>query len=161
MIKIDSAFVEVIAENAKLSERKRASFNLHKSYDDKLQRFVNAIEPYSYVQPHKHENPDKREIFIIIKGKMLVVSFDDNGNIADHFILDAGKDKFAIEIPEKIYHSIFSLESGSIAIEIKDGPYMPSNDKIFATWAPKEGDEQCKAYIDGILQKLNLKISSF
>ncbi len=161
MIKIDNSFIDVIADKAQNSERKRMNYNFHTSNSDRLQRLINAIEPYSYIQPHKHENPDKREVFFILKGKMLVVEFDNEGNILDHIILDSQNGNFAVEIPEKTWHTIISLEKSSVAYEFKDGPYSVNNDKNFADWAPKEGDISTKAYIDSILEKLQLKIQTF
>ena len=46
---------KVIAE-AQDSNRKRKNFNFHKTFDDPINRMLNAIEPGSYIQPHKHEN---------------------------------------------------------------------------------------------------------
>jgi len=161
LIKIDQALLSSISEKALKSERKRTNYNFHKAPDDKLQRLINAIEPYSYIQPHKHENPDKREVFFILKGKMAVVEFDENGKIIDHFILDAEKGNFAIEIPERTWHTVISLEKTSVAYECKDGPYNPADDKNFADWAPKEGDSNCKAYIDDLLKNLQLQIQTF
>jgi cupin fold WbuC family metalloprotein len=159
MIKIDNQLIDRISELAQNSERKRKNYNFHKIESDPLQRLINAIEPYSYIQPHKHENPDKREVFFVLKGKMAVIEFDDNGEILDYIILDSKTGNIAVEIPEKTWHSIISLEKGSVSYECKDGPYNPENDKNFAKWAPKEGDRDCKAYIETILKKLNLKIS--
>jgi cupin fold WbuC family metalloprotein len=161
MIKINAAVIKELNETALSCERKRINFNLHKVADDTMHRLINAIEPYSYIQPHKHENPDKREIFVIIKGRFVVVEFDDTGNITDHFILDAALGNCVAEIPARKFHSIFSLESGSVIIEFKDGPYNVADDKLFASWAPKEGDADSKIYIDNLLQNLNLKISAF
>ncbi|MFZ4413179.1 MAG: WbuC family cupin fold metalloprotein [Bacteroidales bacterium] len=161
MIKIDAALLNVISDNAQKSNRKRMNLNFHHNDADRLQRFINAIEPYSYIQPHKHENPDKREVFFILKGKMLVVEFDDDGNVLDHIILDAEQGNFAVEIPEKTWHTILSLEKSSVAYEFKDGPYAVADDKNFAVWAPKEGDPLCKAYIDNLLENLQLQIQSF
>ena len=160
MIKIDSQLIDDISDKAQKTERKRLNYNFHTFYDDNLQRLLNAIEPYSYIQPHKHENPDKREIFFILKGRMVVIEFDDNGNIVDHIVLDAKKGNFAVEIPEKTWHSILSLESKSVVYEFKDGPYAIIDDKNFALWAPKEGDATCKDYIENLLEKLQLKIQT-
>ena len=63
---------------------------------------------------------------------------------------------YAVEIPSSVWHTIISLESGTIAYEVKDGPYSPANDKNFANWAPKEGDEECKQYLNTIITILNL-----
>jgi cupin fold WbuC family metalloprotein len=161
MIKIDSQLIQSISEQAQSSPRKRKNYNFHKVLSDPFQRLINAIEPYSYIQPHKHENPDKREVFFILRGRMVVVEFDDYGNIADHIVLDAKEGNIAVEIPERTWHCIISLEKGSVSYETKDGPYDPNDDKNFAEWAPKEGDKNCKEYIDNILRKLKLEITGF
>ena len=161
MIKINDEFIQPISEKAQKSSRKRHIYNFHKYAEDPFQRMINAIEPYSYIQPHKHENPDKREVFFILKGKILVVEFDNDGKITEHIVLEAKTENVAVEIPEATWHCIISLAKGSVTYEAKDGPYNPENDKIFAPWAPKEGEESSKCFIDDILQKLNLKISTF
>ena len=129
--KISDAFLSKIIEEARISDRKRKNFNYHTSYDDPLNRLLNAIEPGSYIQPHKHENPDKREVFLLLKGKLAVVFFDDKGEINDHVVLD-GKNNYAVEIAPSVWHTIISLETGTVAYEVKDGPYSPANDKNFA-----------------------------
>jgi cupin fold WbuC family metalloprotein len=101
----------------------------------------------SYIQPHKHENPDKREVFIVLRGSLLMVIFDDSGNPSDFILLDPRKGTYAIEIPPRVWHSVISLESGTVVYEIKDGPYVVTSDKNFATWAPKECDENCGEYL--------------
>ena len=159
MIKIDNQLIETISALAQNAERKRKNYNFHKISSDPFQRLINAIEPFSYIQPHKHENPDKREVFFVLRGRMAVIEFDDNGEILDYIILDSKTGNIAVEIPERTWHSIISLEKGSVSYECKDGPYNPEDDKNFAEWAPKEGDSNCIAYIENILEKLNLKIS--
>jgi cupin fold WbuC family metalloprotein len=161
MIKIDNHLIRMISEQAQSSQRQRKNYNFHKIAADPFQRLINAIEPYSYIQPHKHEYPDKREVFFVLKGRMLVVEFNNDGEIIDHIVLDALNGNIAVEIPERTWHTIISLETGSVSYECKDGPYDPDDDKNFAIWAPKEGDGNCNAYIDEILSMLNLKISTF
>lgn len=149
-----SRLLEVIKE-AQNSERKRKNFNYHQSFEDPINRMLNAIEPGSYIQPHKHENPDKREVFFILKGKCVVVFFNDSGEINDHVILD-NNENYGVEIPPSVWHTIIALESGSVVYEIKDGPYFPMDDKNFASWAPNEGDEHCTEYLNDILSRLDL-----
>jgi len=158
MIRIDRSLLENVSQLAKESPRGRKNYNFHKTYEDTLQRLINAIEPYSYIQPHKHENPDKREVFTVLKGRLLVVEFDAEGAIADHFIISPLEGSFGAEIPECTFHSILALESGTIVYEIKDGPYSPIDDKNFATWAPKEGDPGTKEFIENVLLRLNIPL---
>jgi cupin fold WbuC family metalloprotein len=73
---------------------------------------LNAMEPGTYVQPHKHENPDKREAFLLLRGKMLVVSFDEAGQVTDHVVLDPQAGNFGLEVPPRTYHTLICLAKG-------------------------------------------------
>ena len=156
MIKIDQELTGKMTAQALTSARRRKNYNFHLFPADTLQRLLNAMEPGTYVHPHKHENPDKREAFLILTGTLLVVEFDDDGNITDHIILNRNLGNFGTEIAERTYHTIISLEKGSVAYEAKDGPYDPADDKCFATWAPMENEPDCAAYISSILAKLKI-----
>ncbi len=156
MIKIDSSLLEMVSSMAKQSARLRMNYNFHKEYSDTLQRLLNAIEPGSYLRPHKHENPDKREVFTVLRGKVLVVEFDPEGNITDYMVLEPSAGSFGAEIPERTFHCIMALEPGTVVYEVKDGPYSPIDDKNFAAWAPREGDPGCVDYMDGILIRVGL-----
>lgn len=143
---ISRQIISEVSGQAQTSSRKRKNYNYHESYADPINRMLNAVEPGSYVQPHKHENPDKREVFILLKGKLAVFFFDDLGNVTKKIILD-NNENFGVDIPSKIWHTIVALEPGTVVYEIKDGPYSPEDDKNFAKWAPKEGGESCEEYL--------------
>jgi len=151
MIKLDKQILDTTSAKAKTAKRKRMNYNFHPVLEDPLQRMLNAVEPGTYIRPHKHENPDKTEVFMILRGRILVVEFDDQGNITDFMVLDAATENFAAEIPPRTWHTIISLEEGSIAYEIKNGPYDPIDDKNFATWAPPEGSPLCNDFIRKII----------
>jgi len=136
-----------LSQKAVNSPRKRMNHNFHDDLADPINRMLNAFEPGTYIQPHRHENPDKREVFIILRGSLVVVFFDNSGTPIDFVLLDREKGNLAVEIPVGAWHSLFSLETGSVVYEIKDGPYLPMNDKNFAAWAPKEGDSGCAEYL--------------
>ena len=157
MRKITISQLNELTEKARNSERLRMNYNFHRQLSDILQRMLNAMEPETYVQPHKHEDPDKREAFIILRGKILTVQFDSEGNITDHIILDRDAGYFGVEIEPGVYHTLISLEPGSVVYEVKDGPYNPIDDKNFAGWAPKEGTPGCREYIQKVLKQLDLK----
>ena len=144
---ITSETLGSLSAEAVLSPRIRKNMNLHEQADDTLQRMLNAFEPGTYVCPHKHENPDKRELFILMRGRLKILIFDDDGQVTESVILDRASGKLAIEIPPRVWHSVVSLEKGSVAFEIKDGPYNPDTDKNFAPWAPVEGDPEANAFL--------------
>lgn len=156
MIKIDHKILDEYTGLAKVSPRLRMNFNFHPTHEDPLHRMLNAMEPGTYIQPHKHENPDKFEVFLALRGRFAVFTFDSVGNIADHVILDASKGKFGVEIPEKTYHTLIPLEPGSVAYEVKAGPYTLLTDKNFAPWAPAEGDPSTANYVKHLLQSIGL-----
>ena len=156
MIIISDKILDKTTEKAQNSKRLRMNYNYHPKLDDLLQRMLNAVEPNTYIQPHKHENPDKTEVFMVLRGKILVVEFDDSGNIKEHILLDADTGNYAAEILPRTWHSIISLEKGSVAYEIKNGPYNPIDDKNFASWAPKEGDKDAIDYLNSIILKCGL-----
>lgn len=156
MIKIDKTFVNTIIQQANASPRKRQTYNFHTQAADTLQRMINAMQPGTYIAPHKHENPDKREAFLIIAGKILVVEYDDKGNIADHIILSPENNNYGVEIQAGIWHSLIPLETNTVIYEVKDGPYDPDTDKKFAPWAPRESEPNAYEFSRRVLDMINL-----
>lgn len=152
-----SKLLDELSQNAKESGRKRKSHNFHEFPEDTLQRMLNALEPGTYIQPHKHENPDKREAFIILKGKMMVVEYDEEGNITDHVIAEANGENFGAEVAAGVWHSVVCLAPGTVYFEVKDGPYNPDDDKKFASWAPAEVKPEVEDFLNYILSKLDLQ----
>lgn len=151
MLKIISKeTLDELSQKAINSPRKRLNLNHHDDLADPINRLLNAFEPGTYVQPHKHENPDKREVFIVLRGSLVVVFFDNSGSPTEFVLLDREKGNYAVEIPEGTWHTIVALESGTVVYEVKDGPYLPMNDKNFADWAPKENDHECAKYLSGL-----------
>ncbi|MDD4086539.1 MAG: WbuC family cupin fold metalloprotein [Bacteroidales bacterium] len=154
MIKIDENLIDKVSAIARSSIRKRTNLNFHDKSEALMQRMLNAMEPGTYIQPHKHENPDKSEAFFCLRGKILVVEFEEDGQVRDHILLDASKGNYGCEINPRTYHCILSMETGSVAYELKDGPYDPTIDKHFAPWAPAEGDPDAADYLKNLLKKL-------
>jgi Mannose-6-phosphate isomerase len=154
---IDSQLLSEVSSQAGVSARKRQNYNFHETLDAVVQRMLNAMEPGTYVQPHKHEDPDKIEAFIILKGRALVAEFDDAGEVTTHCILSTADGVLGTEIQPRTWHCIVPLESGTVVYEAKEGPYSPLNDKNFATWAPKEGDPQCEQYTNYLLFRCGIK----
>jgi cupin fold WbuC family metalloprotein len=150
MIPIDKKILDRLVSEARNNPRRRKHYNFHKSYDEPVQRLLNAIEPDSYIRPHMHKNPDKTEIFLVLRGSFLVITFNEDGSIANRNILKVDEEQYGVEISPGIYHTIISLEPGSVAYEIKNGPFDVSVDKKFASWAPEEGTEEGLSYIKSL-----------
>jgi len=156
MLKIASKeLLNELSKKAVDSPRKRLNHNFHDDLSDPINRMLNAFEPGTYLQPHKHQDPDKREVFIVLKGSLVVVFFNDFGTPTEFYLLDPINGNYAVEIPVGAWHTLIALESGSVVYEVKDGPYQPLSDKNFATWAPKEGDPNCDEYLKNLTDQYN------
>ena len=145
---IDKHLLQALSAEAGTSTRLRRNFNLHPTLDDPVQRFCNAMEPGTYVRPHRHREADKWELFLALSGAVAVLVFDDVGRVADRIELSSTGPIFGVEIPEDTWHTLASLESGTVVFECKRGPYRPLTDKEFAGWAPPEGDRQATAFAE-------------
>ena len=66
--------IEGLMAEANLQTRRRFILRLHE-HEEPVQRMVNAILPGSYIAPHKHEDPDKVELFSILRGRVAVLRF--------------------------------------------------------------------------------------
>ncbi len=148
MITIDNKLINTVSSQAIASIRKRKNLNFHKDYSDNLQRLLNAMEPDTYVHPHKHETPNKREVFIILRGSIAVIIYDNTGTITNITILNHNNGIYGVEIPPSTWHSLVSLQTNSVLYEVKDGPYDVNTDKIFATWAPNENTKEATEYLN-------------
>jgi len=153
---INLEILDKLSIEAQFSPRLRKNLNYHEELSDTLQRLLNAMEPGTYIRPHKHENPDKREMFIVLRGKLAVVTYNNDGSIQNHIILDPKEGKFGVEIPARVWHSIIVLESNSVLFEVKDGPYEALTDKNFAQWAPPEDDARCDKFNESVLRSIGL-----
>ncbi|WP_010663183.1 WbuC family cupin fold metalloprotein [Marinilabilia salmonicolor] len=148
---IDQQLLDYLSGQADSLERKRKNLNFHFGDEDVLQRMLNAFEPGTYVRPHKHENPEKREVFILLRGRLMMLFFDNEGNVSHCQLLDHKAGKYAVEIAPGEWHMAISLERGTVVYEVKDGPYNPSNDKQFASWAPAEGTPDANVWLERLI----------
>jgi cupin fold WbuC family metalloprotein len=137
-----------LSDQAAASERLRHNLNLHEAYDEPVQRLCNAMEPGTYVRPHRHSEPGKWELFIVLSGSLAVLSFSAQGEVTERVELSAAGPVRGIEIPPGTWHTLISLARGTVAFEVKPGPYAPLQDKDFAPWAPAEGDARTGAFLD-------------
>lgn len=157
MKRIEKRLLDNLSEKAGKSPRMRQNFNFHDGPSDPLQRMLNAMEPQTYVRPHKHVAPEKREAFIVLRGSVCLVEFDEAGKIIDSCVMTAGPDTPGAEITPGVYHTLIALRPGTIIYEIKDGPWDAATDKVFAPWAPEEGSKDSTAFNSSLLQLLDIR----
>ncbi|RUT80195.1 WbuC family cupin fold metalloprotein [Ancylomarina longa] len=157
MKSINTELLNRISEEAIKNPRKRMNYNFHENGEELLQRMLNALEPGTYLPPHRHT--EKVEVFLLLRGKIQVLLFDDSGEIIEVKPLNPISGGYGVEIPAGIWHTIMVEDSGSVIYEIKEGPYVPGVGVEFASWAPKpEAIKDVENYMDSLNQKIkNLK----
>lgn len=143
---INDALLEGLYEEADRSRRKRTNFNLHESLDDPVQRFLNVMQPGTYVRPHRHKNPVKWELTVALRGRAAVLVLKPDGTVCERIELDAMGPHLGVEIPAWTWHTYAALAPGTVLLEVKRGPYTADGDKDFAAWAPQEGEAGSAAF---------------
>lgn len=154
---IDARLLNDVTSMAQNSTRRRSLYAFHDQNDDKLHRLLNVIEPDSYTRPHKHESPDKVEVFICLQGKLAIVEFADDGRIVNHVILEAGRSPWGVEVTPTTWHMSVALVPDTAVYEVVEGPWDPRTHKKFPTWAPAEEEkEEGEKFIARVRQELML-----
>ncbi|MDH5518831.1 MAG: WbuC family cupin fold metalloprotein [Gammaproteobacteria bacterium] len=141
-LKLDESFYQALLEKAAQSPRKRSHFNLHKELDEPVQRLCIALKRGTYIRPHHHPKSNKWELMLCLQGQICLVIFDKNGALSDKLTLSPGQALNGIELPPDTWHTLYPLSDDAILLEIKEGPFMPTQESDFASWAPLEGQEQ-------------------
>ena len=120
---IDQTLLDKVSEQAKESPRLRMNHNFHQSLEDKCHRFLNAVEPGTEVPIHRH--PTKDESFVLLRGKVKVSTYNDDGSVLESVVLCQENGRYGVDIPKNVWHNLESLEPGSVIFECKEGPFVP------------------------------------
>ena len=118
---IDKFLLDKVSAKAKESPRLRMNYNFHQSLDEKCHRFLNAVEPGTVVEIHRH--PAKDESFVLLRGRVVVNTFNDDGTVKESVELCPAEGKYGVNIPMGIWHNIECIEPDSVFFECKEGPY--------------------------------------
>ena len=119
---IDESLLDFVAAEAKQSPRLRKNYNFHQSLDDKCHRFLNAMEPGTFVPIHLH--PTKDETLVILKGRVRVSTYNDKGEVLETCVLCHEEGRYGADIPKNVWHDVECLEP-SVLMECKEGPFVP------------------------------------
>ncbi|AOX99432.1 WbuC family cupin fold metalloprotein [Jeongeupia sp. USM3] len=136
MKQIDTVTLDALAAQAAQSPRRRANHNLHPVLADPVQRLAIAMEPDTYVRPHRH--PHTWELLYPLRGRFVVLHFDAAGTVIDRAVLGDGV--AVVETPAGVWHAVLSLDEGGVIFEVKHGPYAAIPPEDYAAWSPAEGE---------------------
>ena len=125
-MKITQALLDNLTEQAKASPRLRMNMDLRNSAEDQSQRMLNAIEPGSPLPIHRHQKTS--ETVVCLRGRLVWEFYDELERICTERIeLSPNGPIVALNVPQGQWHTVKALESGSVIIESKDGPYEPQS----------------------------------
>lgn len=144
---LDQSLFNALLEAAAQSPRRRAFKNLHQDFAEPVQRVVIAIQPDSYVPPHRHVEAHQWELFVVLAGSIDFCQFDDAGLLTARNTLTAGSALTGLELAAGVWHSIVAASGGAVFLEVKQGPFDPAQPRFFAPFAPAEQDMQAGAYL--------------
>lgn len=124
---ITQAILDELTAKAKESPRLRMNLDLRDSAEDTSQRMLNAIEPGSPLPIHRHQNTS--ETVVCLRGRLVEEFYDDMERICTERIeLSPNGPVVALNIPAGQWHTVQSLESGTVILEMKNGKYEPISD---------------------------------
>ncbi|MFZ2948567.1 MAG: WbuC family cupin fold metalloprotein, partial [Desulfuromonadaceae bacterium] len=87
-----------VSAEARQNPRLRRNHNFHPSDESRCHRLLNAIEPGSYIRPHRHLDPEKDEAFILLSGSLGIVIFTEDGGVAETVVLSHPGGNLAVDI---------------------------------------------------------------
>ena len=71
-----------------------------------------------------HRHPETAETYIVLRGALKLIFYDDNKRITYEFLIDPKKEEYGLHIPKGQWHTVEVLEEDTVIFEVKDGPYI-------------------------------------
>lgn len=124
---IEEKLLDDVSAQAKKSPRLRMNYNFHQSLDDKCHRMLNAVEPGTVVPIHRH--PTKDESFVVLRGKVKVSTYNDDGSVIESVVLCQKDGRYGVDIPKNVWHNLESMAPDSVIFECKEGPFVPHEEE--------------------------------
>ena len=121
MMIIDRHVLDALTARVQVSPRLRMNLDLRNSTEDQSQRMLNAIEPGTRMPVHRHRTTS--ETVVCLRGHFEEYFYDEFGVLTD--VVDMRPGGTLLNIPAGRWHSLRSLESGTVLLECKDGAWTP------------------------------------
>lgn len=122
---LDQQLIDTTSAKAKVSPRLRMNYNFHPTLDDKVQRFINCLEPGTKVEIHHHPVD---EMLIVIRGAIKAILVGDDKNVIEEKIIRSADGVYGVQLPKNVWHTVECLEPDTCLFEIKEGPFVTHKD---------------------------------
>ena len=123
---IDDRLLDELMKEAAESPRLRMNRDMRNSAEDNSQRMLNALEVGTILPIHRHRNSSETQI--LLRGKIDVIFYDDNGTEVERFHLDPRNGMYAVNVPIGQWHNLEVIEP-AVIFEAKDGAYAPLSEE--------------------------------
>ena len=155
-----SELIDRKVTDARANHRGRECHLFHGSREDPSQRMLNALQPGTYIRPHRHHPPAGSESLVVLRGAVGVVVFEDDGTVRDEALAVLGPRRvtLGIDLRAGVWHTVAALETDTVFFEAKAGPYDPAATD-FAPWAPAEGSPEAAEYLDRLVARFRHRVS--
>jgi len=70
----------------------------------------------------------------VLRGRCIQHFYDDAGHLTESVELTPGTDVPAIVVEKGRWHRLESVESGTVILECKEGPFVPLDEKDIMKW---------------------------
>ena len=154
IFKLETQDVQALVDEVHGSATSPPRLCLHKDASDAVHEMIIAHRRGAYLRPHKH--PRKTESIHMIRGRLLVVVFDDRGGIIDQFCMGASTtdDIFLCRLEKDLWHMELPLTDPAVVHETLNGPFLGQGDNVFPPWAPAlEDGPGIEAFLGDILAR--------
>ena len=122
-MKIRQELLDELTGKGKASARLRMHFDLRDSAEDGSMRMLNAMEPGTVMPIHRHQKTS--ETMVILRGRLVEEYYSEAGVCTETIEMYPGGAVVALNIPAGQWHSLRVIESGTVILEMKNGPYVP------------------------------------
>ena len=147
---LTQSLMDSIATEARTSPRRRKNYNFHE-HGDRVQRFLNVLQPGTYVRPHRHLRPADTsgfEFFLVLQGAIGMIILNEQGDVLRTQLISADGETKAIELAEGTFHTLVALAPDTVMFELKEGPYIPMDDKDFLQHFPLENTPEAAKWVE-------------
>lgn len=134
---VTQKFVDKLIQKAINHSKKKYRYCLHQQTNSTLHEMLLVTTREDAKYPDKHI--ETTESNIVLRGKLLVILFGEEGEIQKAFILEP-EGLFYYRCRKNQFHMTIPLTEVAVYIEIKEGPFT-ENSNTFPLWAPDRNNE--------------------
>lgn len=105
---LDQQLFAELASGAGNAPRGRQHHNFHRM-EEPCHRMAVGLQPNTYIPPHRHLDAGKAEALIVLKGRLGLLVFAEDGELLDKRELSAAGDCPGVDLPPGVFLSLIHI----------------------------------------------------